>query len=507
MGKTEKPCIFALLVVEWKSNDSRCTYFIKDRVDFMSSIKRICEPQSAPANGGSFCEKLNYFLTTPLYISAIMLLTALSNLLSLELVTYTVFALLFAYICVLGTDLLGLIPVVICCYIAPSVSNNPGRSDQSVFAGTSGIYLGCLAAVIAFSFIYRLIKDRKTFFTKKYRMLWGLIILALTYLTGGIGSNGYGENAGKSIFFAILQGFSLIFPYFFIAGGVNWKTARKDYLAWTGFGVGCLLVLEVLWIYCSCPVIVNGVINRTTIYTGWGMYNNMGSLLAMMIPFPFYLATKYRRGWIGTVVGSVFYLGVLLSCSRASILCGGAVYFACVILMLYYANNRKANTVALITFGGIVCGIALIFSEPLLNLFSSLLDKGLDPSSRDMIYANGLKLFSKYPIFGGSFFSSEYTAWGWSTTEGFTSFFPPRWHNTFVQLLASCGIVGLAAYLLHRAQTVILLFKKQNKERNFIACSVLVLLACSLFDCHFFNIGPVLFYSMALAFAENCKSK
>lgn len=446
-------------------------------------------------------------MTTPVYISVIMLLTALSNILSLELVVYTIFTLLFTYICILGADLLPLIPIVICYYIAPSIANNPGRNEQSVFAGPSGIYIGCLAALIAVSVIYRLIRDRKIFFTKKYRMLLGLIVLTVAYLAGGIGSNGYTENAPKSIFFALLQGFALIFPYVLIAGGTDWEKARKDYLAWTGFGVGYLLVLEVLWIYYSCPVIVNGVIDRNTIYTGWGMYNNMGSLLATMIPFPFYLATKYQRGWIGTVIGSFFLVGVLLTCSRASILCGSAVYFVCVILMLYYANNRRANTLALVTFGGIVSLVILVFNEPLLNLFSSLLDKGLDPSTRDTIYAHGMKLFLKYPLFGGSFFSSEYAAWGWSTSDSFTSFFPPRWHNTLVQLLASCGIVGLTAYMLHRVQTVILFFKEQNKERNFIACSVLVLLACSLFDCHFFNIGPVLFYAMALAFAENCKVK
>lgn len=472
----------------------------------MSSIKRICDPQNTPARDSSLWDKIYYFMTTPVYISAIMLLTLLSNVLSLELPVYTLFTLSIAFICLLGKDLLPLIPIVICCYIAPSVANNPGRSDQSVFSGASGIYIGCLGAVIAVSVIYRLIRDRKIFFAKKYRLLTGLAVLSAAYLLNGIGSNGYAENAAKSIFFALLQSGVLILPYFIIAGGVDWQKARKDYLAWTGFGVGCLLVFEVLWIYCSNPVIVDGVIDRTVIYTGWGMYNNIGSLLAMMIPFPFYLATKYHKGWIGTVIGSVFLISVLLTCSRASILCGISVYFICVILMLYYANNRRANTLALITFGGVIFAVGLLFYKPLLQLFSSLLSKGLDPSSRDMIYAKGIKLFHKYPILGGSFFSTEYTAWGWSTAEGFTSFFPPRWHNTFIQLLASCGIVGLLAYLFHRAQTAMLFLKGQNKERNFIACSLLVLLACSLFDCHFFNLGPVLFYSMALAFAENCKS-
>ena len=473
----------------------------------MSSIKRICEPQRTPSRDSSLRDKINYFMTTPLYIAAVVLLTGISNIASLELAVYTVFALLFAYVCTFGADLLPLIPVIICCYISPSVANNPGRSDQSVFAGGSGIYIGCLATIIFLSVAYRVIRDRKTFFRRKYRFLGGLALLSAAYLISGIGSTGYTENAAKSFFFALLQSAALIIPYFVIAGGIDWTNARKDYLAWTGFCVGGVLVLEILWIYCSSPVIIDGVIDRNEIYTGWGMYNNIGSLLAMMIPFPFYLATKYHKGWIGTVIGSLFLVGVLLTCSRASILCGSGVYFACVILMLYYANNRRSNTLALITFGGIVSFVLLVFNEPLLQLFSSLLDKGLDPSSRDMIYAKGLKLFSKYPVFGGSFFSTEYTAWGWSTAEGFTSIFPPRWHNTFVQLLASCGIVGLGAYLVHRVQTVILLLRKQNKERNFIACSILVLLACSLFDCHFFNIGPVLFYAMALGFAENCTDK
>lgn len=443
-------------------------------------------------------------MTTPIYVAAVVLLAGLSNVFSLELPVYTIFALLFAYVSIFGADLQPLIPVIICCYISPSVANNPGRNEQSVFSAC-GVYMGILAGIIFVSVFYWIIRNRKTFFSNKYRFLGGLLLLSAAYLISGIGSANYGENVGKNIVFALLQSAALILPYLVIAGGINWAAARKDYFAWTGFCVGSLLVMQVLWIYCSTPVIVDGVIDRNIIYTGWGMYNNIGSLLAMMIPFPFYLATKYHKGWIGTVIGSSFLVGVLLTCSRASILCGIGIYFACVILMLYYANNRRANTLALITFGGIVSLILLIFNKPLLHLFSSLLDIGLDPSSRDMIYAKGMKLFAKYPILGGSFFSTEYTAWGWSTAENFASFFPPRWHNTFVQLLASCGLVGAGAYLVHRVQTVILLLKKQNKERNFIACSVLVLLACSLFDCHFFNIGPVLFYAMALGFAENCR--
>lgn len=456
------------------------------------------------SGGSSLSQRLDRFMTTPGYIMLVMLLTGISNLFGAELVVYSLFVLTVVYLCLCGKDLLPVMPLVICSYLAPSVHNNPGRNEASVFSmAGGGIYLIILASITALALIYRLVRDRKAILSRKYTLLSGMLVLAVAYLLGGIGSSGYTKHALQSILFALLNGAAIIIPYLVFAGCVDWSRVRKDYFAWVGFGVGCLLLCEIFWIYLTGNVIQNGIIERSTIFTGWGMYNNIGAALAMMIPFPFYLATKYRKGWIGTLVGSLFLVGVVLTCSRASILCGGGVYFACVVLMLYFANNRKANTVTVALFMGGILLLVMLFGEALLSLFSSLLDQGLDPSNRDTIYKDGLKLFSKYPIFGGSFFSTEYAPWGWSTNKAFTSFFPPRWHNTLIQLLASCGIAGLAAYTLHRWQTVKLFLQDRKPERIFICCSILVLLTTSLFDCHFFNIGPVLFYSMALAFAEN----
>jgi len=448
--------------------------------------------------------KINQYMATPGYILLVMLLTVLSNTLGIEPVVYTVFILTFTYICLFGDDLLPLMPLVVCCYFTPSVHNNPGRNEASIFSSQRyGVYFVCLGVLAAGALVWRIIRDRRSFFGKKRALLSGMLILTVAYLLGGLGSQGYTAHAAKSILFALLNGAAILVPYFVFTGGVDWANRRKGYLAWTGFGAGCALLCEIIWIYLTGNVIVDGVIERQYIYTGWGMYNNIGAMLAMMIPFPFYLATQYRKGWIGTLVGSSFLLGVVLTCSRASILCGGAVYFLCVILMLYYANNRRANTLALIYFMGGLFLLLTVFSRPFMHLFSSLLDQGLDPSNRDIIYRDGMLLFSKYPIFGGSFFSTEYAPWGWSTVESFTNFLPPRWHNTFVQLPASCGVVGLIAYLVHRVQTVLLFTKNRKAEKVFAAAAILVLLSCSLFDCHFFNIGPVLVYSTILAFAES----
>ena len=62
-------------------------------------------------------------------------------------------------------------------------------------------------------------------------------------------------------------------------------------------------------------------------------------------------------------------------------------------------------------------------------------------------------------------------------------------------------------YSVHRLQTIGMFWQKRHSDVVFIGFSVLALLIMSLLDCHFFNIGPTLFYSVALAFAEHLESE
>ena len=467
---------------------------------FMLNRERICGVFS-PLN-----DKLNKFMRTPGYIAITAILTALSNTLGLEPFVFTVYALIAAYVCLFGEDMLPLSPLFAFAYVTVSLENNPGKNPEGLLSASGGgIYVVCLAVVIAVSLLYRVIRDRRNYLQKKYVLLSGMLLLTLGYMLGGIGSMDYAQNAKQSIFYSVLNGAAIIIPYVFLSGNIRWENTRKDYLIWIGFALGCVLLWEIAWIYRTGDVIQEGIINRKQIFTGWGMYNNIGAMLAMAIPFPFYLAAKYRKGWLGVLAGSVFLVGVLLSCSRTSIFCGCAIYFLCVLLMLIYAKDWKAHIFTLVFFSTAAVLIVHFFGDDIMALFSSLVDQGLDPSNRDDIYKDGLALYKKYPIFGGSFFSKEYVPWAWSTNGAFNSLIPPRWHNTYVQLLASCGLVGMAAYIIHRFQTAKLFLKKLTPEKAFIACSIIVLLATSLFDCHFFNIGPVLFYSVSLAFAENLK--
>lgn len=452
---------------------------------------------------------INDFMRTPWFVLLIALLTVVANLFSLELTLYTVFIMIGVYISLVGTDYLPLMPIVIFCYIAPSTGNNPGRNPDSIFyPSNGGIYLIVLAAIFTASVIWRLISDPEIggmkFLKEKRCLTSGMVLLGAAYLLSGIGIQGYPEIALNNLLFAIIQFASVFVMYFIFTGAVKWDRVCKDYFAWIGLSVGFSVLIQLLENYFSGRIFIEELmtIDRERIATGWGMHNNVGGLMAMMLPFVFYLACHRKHGWIYNLLGTVLLLGVVMSCSRTSMIVGGIAYCICAVILLRKPETRRTNlwvyAIALVA----VIGAAVLFWDKLFSVFKKFLDELFEISSRDKIYVNGVKQFLNYPIFGGSFYPRDFVPWDWANLDSFSSFFPPRWHDTLIQIAASCGSVGLIAYGIHRFQTVKLLLKDASSEKVFIAIYVGVLLATSLLDCHFFNVGPVLFYSMALAFAE-----
>lgn len=452
------------------------------------------------------CKRINTFLLSPYYFFLLGALTVIASVFSAELVVYSIFIFIGLYISFCGRDYLALIPIVICCYISPSVGNNPGKSENSIFFGGSGIYLVCIAVLFALSLILRLCIDPEfggmKFLRAKRKLLPGMLVLGGAYMLGGTFSGHYFDHGMNNALFAFLQFVSIFGMYYLFTGAVNWNRARRGYLAWTGLCVGFSILFQLGYIYITNDVIVNGVIKRGQIYSGWGNYNNVGALLAMMIPFAFQLATIRRKNWIYHLCALIFFVGTIFTCSRSAILVATVTYILSCGLLVYKDLHTKSSLLMHFVILSLILLVYLIFHEELLELFRELIGRGLSPSSRDKIYIEGLKQFWKYPVFGGSFYPTDYVPYTFSEIEAFSSFFPSRWHNTVVQVLASCGTVGMIAYLYHRVETIKMIFQNPSVGKVFIAISILTLLGTSMLDCHMFNIGPVLFYSMALAFAE-----
>ena len=143
-------------------------------------------------------------------------------------------------------------------------------------------------------------------------------------------------------------------------------------------------------------MIQNGVIDRNLIYTGWGMYNNMGAMLAMMIPFPFHIGYTTKKGWIGPLISTLFLGGVFLSNSRTSMLGGAAVYGICVLILFFTAKNKKRTLIVTAVLA--VLGIAgvIVLREKIFQLFTDILSRGFSLNHRDEFYVAGTNQFVHY---------------------------------------------------------------------------------------------------------------
>ena len=454
---------------------------------------------------------INDFLNSPWFIFIMAILVVVANTFALELTVYWICTAIAVFTSIFGKDYLCYTPMLVGCYITPNFKNNPGRYDTSLFSFTGGgKTLFFMAGLIVVALLFRLLVDRnmrRSMFKTKRKLLWGMLILGVAYLLSGVGVAGYTAVAVKNIRFALLQFVAIFVPYFLLSGGIKWEDVSKRYCAYVGLMMGLVVGIELVGVYLTNDVFVNGVFVRENIFTGWGICNNMGVLISMAIPFAFYFIYRDERPVLFNMIAVALCVFSVLTTSRACILASTAIYIACLIIIFVKAPCRRVKIITVINIFLLIATLSvmgILTYKALTTAFAT----GFNSASRLRLYWLGFEIFSQDPVFGSSFYTLNDLAhgqnanWIWSQIGGFNEIIPGRWHNTIIQMLAACGIVGLVAYFIHRIQTVVLFAKKPTVEKMFIGLSIAVLLAMSLLDCHFFNIGPILFYSPALAFME-----
>ncbi|MGN0823080.1 MAG: O-antigen ligase family protein [Candidatus Gallimonas sp.] len=442
------------------------------------------------------------FFYSPYYMIFAAAAMVVSNVFGMELPVYYLFMILAATTVLFLPDMSPTIPLVCCGYMTFSSENNPAAHvETSLFRRPEGlIQLSVIVGVIVVLFGARLIYELKSGRVRRGtpKLLFGFLALGAAYMLGGAFTEYYGF---KTLLFGFVQILSLSFFYFYFYFTVDGDRIGGDYMAQLMTVVGCGVVAEILAIYFELGIWTMDGVNRNVLYTGWGMYNNIGCVVAMCLPAPFCLAVTRRNGWAYNLVGNVLFLGLLLAQSRNAILFGTLLYCVCVPIVLYQTKGRERIcnfVVYCATAVGLAIGL-ILFRETIADIFSSLIHSGSDDSGRYNIYINGLKQFSENPVFGNGFYECDAFRYGNLPED---SFLPPRYHDTYVQLLASCGIVSLAAYAYHRAQTILLILDGPSVEKFFLGLSAAALILTSILDCHFFNFGPGLLYSCLLFAAE-----
>lgn len=445
--------------------------------------------------------KINRFLDSRSMLAVFAVLALLSNLLGWEIAVYSVTFLLALYAVVFGRDMLILAPIAAFMYITPSAENNPFINSDSFFFPGKGPGLWLAVGFISFFLILFCLRvgtdgGFARFFGVRRRFLLSFLLLGGALLTGGVGYAGYDW---RNLYYAVLFFLAVFLLYFILIATVRWEEVPGDYFAWLGLFLSLTVVAQLcnVFVIHADNIFRDGGIVCNYIYTGWGAYTSMSVVMLFGMPGAFFLAATKKHGFVFNISGSLVYLAIVASQGRGSMLMGAVLYVLCAIAVLRKKQNRRGN---LIVYGVIllaVIAVAVLFREKIFELISSLFERG--DSSRLKLFRDGLLRFRNHPVFGEGFYACPTDDWN---NLGGATFIPAFWHNTIIQMLAGCGVIGLAAYLFHRWQTVRLFFLQPSYEKTFIGFSVLAVLLTCLLDCHLFNIGVTLLYSAALAFAE-----
>ena len=393
-------------------------------------------------------------------------------------------------------DLRFFICPLLCLYFIISVDT---LNDESLYGTPSLIFLTVcifvlLACIAAHFIIYRKEISLKSF--KESILRNGFILISLLFVANGALS--FRIYNATNFIFGILIAISFILPFFLFSINLKMEKDTADYLIWVLIVVTGVIAAEFINLYINDVVVTErGVILKGSIILGWGVSNNIGAILAMLMPAFFYKTTKSRLSVLYFIGGITVYFLIIMTLSRAAILFATACFVCCLAFLCIYKHKSRLiiGALTLVIFAAAFAIVAYHYESIKLALHQ-VISAGFDDSKRLEYYKDGINKFFEHPILGAGFGNSH------GVNNSFVIEAPQYFHNTIVQVLASCGILGFIAYAYHRFETVKLLIKNRNPLSFFIAMMIGTLLLTSLLDIHMFNIFPAFFYSVILCIFE-----
>ncbi len=367
-----------------------------------------------------------------------------------------------------------------------------------------------LAVPAAVALIWRIVQTVKAKNFKPNAMFWGMCVLSVFFLLNGAGSADY---TFKNLYFGAVMAVCILGVYVFFCCNVKLNSENFEKLAFGFFALSALLVIELFVRYMQIipefKQFISGELEYNSfkeyIYFGWGIWNTAGMLFCICIPAVFLLATRYKHGWILILYATLLALCAVLTWSRQAILGVVAAYPASAVAAMIKGKNRKANIIAVCSVVFVACiavlTVALTQPDLILNLIGGMSqnlvdgDGGFDGNGRMEHINEALNFFAANPFFGSGFFMPIQ-----DTVFNNLDWMPVPACNTLAEIIGACGIFGIAAYCVHRVQTIIAFAENPSADKFFTGMIIVTLLIMSLVDNHIFYILPTVMYGGLLVF-------
>lgn len=306
---------------------------------------------------------------------------------------------------------------------------------------TIPLYVYLAPVVIIFGMIIHVIRFKQKFFQGK--LLPGVLIMVAAVLLATSNASFVNFN----YFFYLIVGFFYAFVYFVYVG--SFEGDHTEYLMTLFFLLGLVIASEVFLYYSRVDDVIQ-FLQTGTIHLGWGVSNYVATYLVMFIPATFYFIKKSKYGVFLLFVAIVQIVALLFTSSKA----GTISFLITVPLLIAYLLVEKHWQKTLFNVLFLAGAVAIVYA-PLKALVDTMAERlwgeGLDPAGRIEIWQAGLAMFKEHPLFGGGLFSRYDTAYR-------------MYHNTFLHVAATMGLVGLAGLIHQLWVQFTVLWKKLDRK-------------------------------------------
>ena len=291
---------------------------------------------------------------------------------------------------------------------------------------------------------------------------------------------------------------SLLGVYVLFAAFVRFDAETMEYFMTCLLSVGLIICAELLLGYLAGDIRLDegGAVVKESVMLGWGIWTAIGGMLVFLMPVCFWFAHSHAHGWIYFGLGILEYFCIFLSQSRGALLFGTGVLVLCFLMLMFGGKNRSVNRILIGCLFAVGMAMMFLFWERFQALLNNFLEYGFDDNGRYDKWRIGWSYFWENPLLGSGFYA-PFDYGGWQKDV-----YPYLYHSTPIQILASCGIFGMATYLYHCQCTISLVFKDRSSYKTFLGISILGLVSFSLLDVLFFNTYPTIIYSLMLLFME-----
>lgn len=375
----------------------------------------------------------------------------------------------------------------------------------------------CLCLLVA-TLIYKLIASGafKEMLQKRGLFYWGIIFMDIALLLNGAFSRDWRM---ENLILGALSALVLTLFYCLFITVIARSDGGVAYACRTLMAVGFAVSAQVLIIAYRLNLndnlfveMASGTerINRVMLSMPWGLPTIVGAVIAVTIPAALYLARSHRCPVFYYLSAVFFWVMTIFIDTRSAILFGGIALTAGIIFCCVSGKNKKINRILslilLIAVIFVVTWFFVIHPERGENILDKLLDalrldfdvEGNESffdllGSRAGLWSNGIKDFLKAPIFGSGFMAGD---------ASIDTVYGNMYHNIFVEFLASMGIVGLLAFIIHLKHGLEAIIRRYSLDKLLLLSIPMCILGMSLLDNFFFYPNFQIIYVAFLACAE-----